>query len=120
VTHSGWQLQWQEDASGKGWVRYGGSKLFWVNNREAMVGYRCSNGAFERGMAQEISDNPSCTSGNWQWTTLARRLDSTNPCAFARYSTNVATDTLWFRVNFRSRTGELLPFAAGVLVDRTP
>lgn len=121
VTHSGWQLQWQEDASGKGWVRYGGSKLFWVDDREAMVAYRCNNSAFERGVATAIANNPSCTAGSWQqWTTLAGRLDSTNPCAFERYPTNVASETLWFRVNFRSRTGELLPFAAGVLVDRTP
>ncbi|GAB6050287.1 hypothetical protein JCM16106_11330 [Hydrogenophilus islandicus] len=121
VTHSGRQLRWQENASGKGWVSYSGSKLFWVDDREAMVGYRCSNGAFERGVATAIDNNPSCTAGSWQqWTTLARRLDSTNPCDFVRFSTNVATETLWFRVNFRSRTGELLPFAAGVLVDRTP
>lgn len=120
VTHSGWQIEWSETASGKAWTTYPGSKAFWVDQREAMVAYRCANGELRRGVAETIDSPVSCAASGWSWTTLARRLDGVVPCQFARVTTRVAAETLWVRFQMRSASGEILPFASGIVVDQTP
>lgn len=120
ATHSGWQIEWNETASGKAWTTYPGSKAFWVDQREAMVAYRCVDGELRRGVAAAIDPSAMCAASGWSWTTLARRLDASAPCQFARVTTQVAAETVWVRFQTRSASGEILPFAGGIVVDRTP